>query len=155
MSRSTNFAKDPFEKGINTIFDNMKNGKCCENCGSFGGENGKLLMCSGCKCTFYCGAKCQKEDWKRHKVECCENLDVKIEKERMDDEMERRWSEENVDRDCVESWKKEYKKNQGKTPLMSFYESFWRSEGELYLLERARKEAKEEMEKEKKMTKKK
>ncbi len=71
----------------------------------------------------------------------------------MEDIKESQWSEEQVDTDCVESWKREYKKNIGKTFLMSFYESFWRSRGELYLLERARKEVKEEMAKKSKVKK--
>ena len=29
-----------------------------------------LQKCAGCKCTLYCGAVCQKSDWKRHKLEC-------------------------------------------------------------------------------------
>jgi hypothetical protein len=67
----------------------------------------------------------------------------------MENVKESQLSEEEVDTECIDSWKKEYKKNIGKTFLMRFYESFWRNRGELYLLERARKEVKEEMSKEK------
>ena len=30
----------------------------------------KLMKCSVCESVWYCGAECQKEDWKRHKVFC-------------------------------------------------------------------------------------
>ena len=30
----------------------------------------KLMKCSVCEAVWYCGAQCQKEDWKRHKVFC-------------------------------------------------------------------------------------
>jgi hypothetical protein len=30
----------------------------------------KLMKCSVCENVWYCGATCQKEDWKRHKVFC-------------------------------------------------------------------------------------
>lgn len=127
---------------ISNTKKNIKQGKACFTCLNF---VDKLLVCSGCQCTYYCNNKCQKEDWKRHKKECCMNLDFKREKEKMENEKEKQYSEEHLDRQCIESWKSEYKKQIGKTDLMSFYESFWRSNGELYLLEIARKEAKEEM----------
>ena len=31
---------------------------------------GKLMKCSVCESVWYCGAQCQKDDWKRHKVFC-------------------------------------------------------------------------------------
>ncbi|VDC04692.1 unnamed protein product [Peniophora sp. CBMAI 1063] len=30
----------------------------------------ELQRCSGCKTAFYCSRSCQKQDWRRHKVEC-------------------------------------------------------------------------------------
>ncbi len=30
----------------------------------------RLRICSGCLTVYYCGAKCQKEDWQNHKEEC-------------------------------------------------------------------------------------
>ena len=30
----------------------------------------KLMKCAVCKSVWYCGAQCQKDDWKRHKVFC-------------------------------------------------------------------------------------
>ena len=30
---------------------------------------GAFKKCSGCKKDYYCGAECQKEDWKRHKAQ--------------------------------------------------------------------------------------
>jgi len=121
---------------------NLKEGKVCASCQ---GVSGKLLTCSVCEVTHYCNRECQKKDWKRHKTECCPNLDVKLEKQKLEDEKEKQESEEYLDTECVESWKQEYKKNVGKTFLMQFYESTWRSRGELYLLERARKEVKAEL----------
>jgi len=29
-----------------------------------------LLACAQCKCTFYCAAEHQKQDWSKHKLEC-------------------------------------------------------------------------------------
>ena len=29
-----------------------------------------LNACSGCKCVYYCSKKCQKRDWKQHKMKC-------------------------------------------------------------------------------------
>jgi MYND finger len=40
--------------------------KVCEKCGA----GGKLKKCARCEKAYYCGGKCQKEDWKRHKPEC-------------------------------------------------------------------------------------
>ena len=43
----------------------------CGSCGNIFGEDGKgLLACSRCKIRRYCGADCQKEDWKVHKIVC-------------------------------------------------------------------------------------
>ena len=140
---------DKRKKEIDRVVKNIDEDKKCENCGSVGGEKGKLLMCSGCKCTFYCGAKCQKEDWKRHKKECCDNLDFLLEKKKMEDAEETRLNEEIIDNSCIESYKEEYKKmktlGREKTELMKFYESWWRDQGEMHNLERARKEAIEEL----------
>ena len=33
-------------------------------------KESKLMKCAVCERVFYCGATCQKEDWKRHKVFC-------------------------------------------------------------------------------------
>lgn len=30
----------------------------------------KMMSCSGCRATHYCGAVCQKKDWKKHKFQC-------------------------------------------------------------------------------------
>jgi hypothetical protein len=34
------------------------------------GEHAEFKRCSACKHVFYCTAKCQKQDWARHKVDC-------------------------------------------------------------------------------------
>lgn len=41
---------------------------CCAKC--FGVGKPQLLKCSKCKNVSYCGLTCQREDWKRHKLEC-------------------------------------------------------------------------------------
>jgi hypothetical protein len=128
---------DKQKKETNRVVKNMQKGKECQRCKSVGGENGKLFMCSGCNCTFYCSTKCQKEDWKSHKKECSKDLiNKKVEEKEIEDE---------IDNSCIESYKREYKKNIGETFLMRFYESFWTDRGEFHLLERAKKEAKKEM----------
>ena len=33
-------------------------------------ERKTLMLCSGCKIAQYCCAKCQKDDWPRHKNDC-------------------------------------------------------------------------------------
>ena len=43
--------------------------EACQNCGK-GGEI-ILLQCSRCKKAKYCHRKCQKENWKEHKKNCC------------------------------------------------------------------------------------
>lgn len=57
-------------KQRNRIVKNMNKNKCCSNCSSVGGKNGKLLSCSGCSVVFYCGSQCQKDDWRNHKKDC-------------------------------------------------------------------------------------
>ena len=43
----------------------------CVGCGAKTGEDGgELKRCTGCKKTMYCGKKCQKKDWKEHKLIC-------------------------------------------------------------------------------------
>ncbi|KAF1791132.1 Tetratricopeptide repeat [Phytophthora cactorum] len=42
-----------------------------EACDALDYESGKLHACSRCKCVFYCGKTCQRQDWKnRHKTLC-------------------------------------------------------------------------------------
>lgn len=41
-------------------------GFCCCVCA----KECKACWCSGCKKVVYCGAECQRQDWKRHKVLC-------------------------------------------------------------------------------------
>lgn len=42
-----------------------------EACEALDYEDGKLLACSRCKCVYYCGKTCQRQDWKnRHKSFC-------------------------------------------------------------------------------------
>ena len=40
----------------------------CNKCGKVLDDP---LRCSRCKTTLYCGAECQREDWKAHKPNCC------------------------------------------------------------------------------------
>lgn len=41
--------------------------KACARCGT---KEGKLLKCSRCTKVYYCGAACQRADWKEHKTTC-------------------------------------------------------------------------------------
>ncbi|KAH9928402.1 uncharacterized protein B0H18DRAFT_1001147, partial [Fomitopsis serialis] len=49
--------------------------KSCEapGCTAIERPGVKMKCCSGCKTTYYCSAKCQKTDWKKHKAECKED----------------------------------------------------------------------------------
>jgi len=49
----------------------LKHVDTCANCGKKEGEGGiKLKRCMACKYTNYCGAECQKANWKKHKKSC-------------------------------------------------------------------------------------
>ena len=45
--------------------------KCCASCGR-AANNGdiKLKTCTACKSVQYCGIKCQREHWSKHKMAC-------------------------------------------------------------------------------------
>ena len=46
-------------------------GDCCEGCGKKAQANVALKRCGNCKAVYYCGRKCQKQDWKNgHKDKC-------------------------------------------------------------------------------------
>ena len=48
----------------------------CENCEEIISVK-TAMQCSGCKMVYYCGKKCQKEDWKvKHKNMCCKKNTV-------------------------------------------------------------------------------
>ncbi|KAG1657238.1 hypothetical protein FOA52_000441 [Chlamydomonas sp. UWO 241] len=42
----------------------------CDCCGRVRPLAPKLIACSGCKTSFYCGRACQKKHWKHHKAVC-------------------------------------------------------------------------------------
>ena len=42
--------------------------RICENCGRQSGT--RMMRCRRCKQAFYCGAACQRAQWKGHKREC-------------------------------------------------------------------------------------
>ena len=43
----------------------------CQSCGQAEGELGEFKRCGGCKSVYYCGKKCQAQDWKAgHKQKC-------------------------------------------------------------------------------------
>ena len=46
--------------------DELKKIVKCRRCR----KESKLMKCAVCESVWYCGATCQKEDWKRHKVFC-------------------------------------------------------------------------------------
>jgi tetratricopeptide (TPR) repeat protein len=43
---------------------------CCASCGVAGGDDIKLRNCTACYLVRYCGVKCQKDHWKKHKKDC-------------------------------------------------------------------------------------
>ena len=52
----------------------QERGHSCAHCGAEKALDGKKLrVCSRCKCTWYCGAECQKTHWRAgHKNHCRE-----------------------------------------------------------------------------------
>ncbi|DBA01762.1 TPA: hypothetical protein N0F65_010172 [Lagenidium giganteum] len=42
----------------------------CAKCDKKAPKGGELKRCTRCKCTFYCGADCQRSHWKDHKLSC-------------------------------------------------------------------------------------
>jgi len=43
----------------------------CQSCGQAESELGEFKRCGGCKSVYYCGRKCQVQDWKAgHKQKC-------------------------------------------------------------------------------------
>ena len=46
--------------------DSSQPEKRCKVCG----KQTKIRLCAGCKSVFYCCIKCQRKDWKEHKVTC-------------------------------------------------------------------------------------
>jgi len=47
---------------------------CCEVCKVVYSPETKPKKCSRCMMTTYCGADCQKLDWKKHKQICCQEF---------------------------------------------------------------------------------
>eukprot|EP01083_Nonionella_stella_P144758 452487_1 len=72
-SESTFYAKafcieiSGFDKGIESYADegDRKNTKSCKVC-----NTPTTSLCSACRSAYYCGPKCQRGDWKTHKVSC-------------------------------------------------------------------------------------
>ena len=51
----------------------VKDVRACANCAAVEPEAGTFPKCDSCKCTWYCGAECQRVHWKAtHKRECKE-----------------------------------------------------------------------------------
>jgi len=51
--------------------DRETNTIVCLSCAKPPTDGKKLLKCSKCLLAHYCGATCQKENWKSHKPNCC------------------------------------------------------------------------------------
>ena len=73
--------------------DFVRCGNMCSNCckGELQYVHGHQVKtqnfssCGACRSVFYCSKECQKEDWKRHKVECARIVSTKTKKEVKDD----------------------------------------------------------------------
>jgi len=62
----------------------------CETCGTSASKlEAPLQSCSACKAVYYCGIKCQRKDWKKHREECKR---LKAEKKRKKKEEPVPWS---------------------------------------------------------------
>ncbi|KAJ0397906.1 hypothetical protein P43SY_002414 [Pythium insidiosum] len=48
----------------------------CAFCDKKAPKGSELKRCTRCKCTFYCGAECQRSHWKDHKISCVPQSDV-------------------------------------------------------------------------------
>ena len=56
-------------QGLAATENNVNKSHSCNNCGKV--EKGrKFKQCSSCTCVRYCSQKCQKEQWKDHKILC-------------------------------------------------------------------------------------
>ena len=42
-----------------------------------------LNACKGCRCVYYCSKKCQKKDWKQHKINCVSTYTTQFDKNQM------------------------------------------------------------------------
>ena len=42
----------------------------CAACNAVPGPELKLLLCSRCRCTYFCSDACQRASWKVHKLDC-------------------------------------------------------------------------------------
>ncbi|TMW69149.1 hypothetical protein Poli38472_001305 [Pythium oligandrum] len=50
----------------------------CAFCDKKAPKGGELKRCTRCKCTFYCGAECQRGHWKEHKISCVPEKDQAV-----------------------------------------------------------------------------
>ena len=54
------------------LTDILPTGEKCLTCGALNKpDGGNLLTCSRCNVAAYCSVDCQRQDWKRHKKEEC------------------------------------------------------------------------------------
>ena len=56
-------------QGLAATESNVNKSHSCNNCGKVE-KSRKFKQCSSCKCVRYCSQKCQKEQWKDHKLLC-------------------------------------------------------------------------------------
>jgi hypothetical protein len=49
----------------------------CLKCGGTPADGAKLSVCSGCMSVPYCSERCQRADWKEHKLLCAARRDVR------------------------------------------------------------------------------
>ncbi|KAF8474954.1 hypothetical protein BDZ91DRAFT_845166 [Kalaharituber pfeilii] len=72
MVKDMNYFLDAQELTTRESFSNLVQDNVCQNCGiEAGGVPGlQLTKCNRCKTAWYCSQACQKQDWKKHRIEC-------------------------------------------------------------------------------------
>ncbi|KAF4628415.1 hypothetical protein G7Y89_g9731 [Cudoniella acicularis] len=70
MKGDVDLAKEWRLKGANNGHMICSNFDCPKSRAYQFSKRSDLNHCAKCKCAFYCGRECQKQDWKRHKEFC-------------------------------------------------------------------------------------
>merc|ERR1719473_1259844 len=62
-------ASNRYEENIKTIKDRNPSISCRE-CGKLESVGEEMMKCGRCKLAFYCSKRCQRKNWKTHKLHC-------------------------------------------------------------------------------------